>query len=165
MIAACLPLDDDATFSALNAMDRRFTRLAQHHPHVAATTFQALGEIARHAPDAWAHLTMRGAVPGEGAAVEALPDPGIAAAAAAALAGGDDMVEEYMAWARGWGFSPADVRGPVTIWHGDDDELVPPAWGVKLARALPGARLERVHGAGHFLGYTHTADVLRSLIA
>jgi pimeloyl-ACP methyl ester carboxylesterase len=27
VIAACLPLDDDATFGALNAMDRRFTRL------------------------------------------------------------------------------------------------------------------------------------------
>jgi hypothetical protein len=142
-------------------MDRRFTRLAQHHPHVAATTFRTLGEIARHAPDMWAHLTMRGAVPEEASAVGALPDPGIAAAAAA-LEGGDGMVEEYRAWARPWGFTQADVRGPVTIRHGDD--LVPPAWGDELARALPGARLERVRGAGHFLGYTHTGDVLRSLV-
>jgi pimeloyl-ACP methyl ester carboxylesterase len=74
------------------------------------------------------------------------------------------MVEEYRAWARPWGFTPADVQGPVTIWHGDDDQLVPPAWGGELARALPGARLERVPGAGHFPGYTHTTNVLRSLM-
>jgi pimeloyl-ACP methyl ester carboxylesterase len=74
------------------------------------------------------------------------------------------MVEEYRAWARAWGFTPADVRGPVTIWHGDRDELVPPGWADELARALPDARLERVRGAGHFLGYTHTADVLHTLL-
>ena len=89
VIAGCLPLDDDANFAELNAMDRRFTRLAQHHPHVAATTFRTLGEIARHAPAAWAHLTLRGAVPDEVSAVEGLPDPVIAAAAARALDGGD----------------------------------------------------------------------------
>jgi pimeloyl-ACP methyl ester carboxylesterase len=165
VIAACLPLDDLTTFKALNAMDRRFTRLAQHHPHVASTTFRALGEVARHTPDAWAHLTMRGAVPDEATAVEALPDPGIAAAAAAALEGGVGMVEEYRAWAQPWGFAAADVSGPVTIWHGDADELVPPAWGDALTGALPDARLERVTGAGHFLGYTHTEQVLRSLVS
>jgi fermentation-respiration switch protein FrsA (DUF1100 family) len=65
---------------------------------------------------------------------------------------------------RPWGFTPAAVRGPVTVWHGDEDELVPPAWSGELVRALPDTRLERVRGAGHFLGYTHTADVLRSLV-
>src|SRR3954454_8826569 len=69
VIAGCLPLDDDATFTQLNAMDRRLTRLSQHHPHVAADTFRALGEMARHAPKAWAHATMRGAVPEEADAV------------------------------------------------------------------------------------------------
>ena len=52
----------------------------------------------------------------------------------------------------------------MTIWHGDADELVPPAWGGRLASELPHARLERVSGAGHFLGYSHTAAVLESLV-
>lgn len=163
VIAGCRPLDDDATFGELNTMDRRLTLLARHHPQVAATTFRALGGIARHTPAAWAHLTLRAAQPAEASTLEALPDPGIAAAAAAALEGGDGMVEEYRAWVRPWGFTPADVPGPVTFWHGDADDLVPPAWSATLARALPDARLERVPGAGHFLGYTHTADVLRGL--
>jgi pimeloyl-ACP methyl ester carboxylesterase len=163
VIAGCRPLDDDPTFRELNAMDRRLTLLARHHPHVAATTFRALGGIARHTPAAWAHLTLRAAQPDEASTLEALPDPGIAAAAAAALEGGGGMVEEYRAWVRPWGFAPADIPGPVTFWHGDADDLVPPAWSAALAAAVPHGRLERVPGAGHFLGYTHTADILRGL--
>jgi fermentation-respiration switch protein FrsA (DUF1100 family) len=52
----------------------------------------------------------------------------------------------------------------VTIWHGDADDLVPPVWGERLAGELPHARLEKVVGAGHFLGYSHTAAVLESLV-
>ncbi|WP_395728236.1 alpha/beta fold hydrolase [Nakamurella sp.] len=163
VVAGCRPLDDDSTFRELNTMDRRLTLLARHHPHVAATTFRALGGIARHTPAAWAHLTLRAAQPDEASTLEALPDPGIAAAAAAALDGGDGMVEEYRAWVRPWGFAPADIPGPVTFWHGDADDLVPPAWSAALAAAVPHGRLERVPGAGHFLGYTHTADILRGL--
>jgi pimeloyl-ACP methyl ester carboxylesterase len=163
VIAGCRPLDDDDAFRELNAMDRRLTLLARHHPHVAATTFRALGGIARHTPAAWAHLTLRAAQPDEASTLEAMPDPGIAAAAAAALDGGDGMVEEYRAWARPWGSSPTDIHGPVVFWHGEADELVPPAWSAALADAVPQGRLERVPGAGHFLGYTHTAEILRSL--
>lgn len=163
VIAGCRPLADDATFRELNAMDRRFTALARHHPNIAAATFRALGGVARHTPVAWAHLTLRAAQPDEASTLEALPDPGIAAAAAAALEGGDGMVEEYRAWVRPWGFAAADIPGPVTFWHGDADELVPPAWSATLAQTVPQGRLKRVAGAGHFLSYTHTAEILRAL--
>jgi pimeloyl-ACP methyl ester carboxylesterase len=164
VIAGAVPLDDDVAFGELNAMDRRLTRLSQHHPHVARTTFRTLGEMARRTPDVWAHLTTRGAVPEEADAITALPDPGIAEAAAVALEHGDGMVEEYRAWVRPWGFAPHDVRGPVTIWQGDADELVPPAWAERLARSIPDARMELLAGEGHFLGYRHQEEVLRDLV-
>ena len=153
VVAGALPLDDDDTFDQLNPMDRRLTRLAQHHPHVARDVFRSLGEVARHRPEAWAHLTTRGAVPEEGAALDALPDPGIAHAAAHALEHGDGMVEEYVAWARPWGFTPDAVAGPVTLHQGTHDDLVPAAWADTLAARLPRAELVRHEGAGHFLTY------------
>jgi pimeloyl-ACP methyl ester carboxylesterase len=165
LIAGAVPLDDDTAFSALNAMDRRLTRLSQHHPHVARTTFRTLGEIARRTPDVWAHLTSRGAVPEEANALEALPDRGIADAAAVALEHGDGMVEEYRAWVRPWGFTPEDVRGHVAIYQGDADDLVPPEWGTELAQRIPDAHLELLEGEGHFLGYRHQEAVLRALVA
>ena len=164
VIAGCLPLDGPGTFDELNDMDRRFTRLAQHHPHVATEMFRALGELARRTPHAWTQLTTRGAVPDEGSAVDSLPEPGIAAAAAEALRHGEGMTEEYVAWARPWGFTPEDVRSEVDVWQGDQDDLVPPAWGAELARRLPNGRLRSVEGAGHFLGYTHTSEVLSAFV-
>lgn len=164
VIAGALPLDDAKTFAELNAMDRRFTRLSEHHPHVAKDVFTTLGRVADDAPHVWVHLTARGAVPDEAAAIAALPDPGIAGAAVPALTHGDGMVEEYRAWVRPWGFAPEAVTGPVTIWQGDADELVPPQWGEELARRIPNARLRLLPGEGHFLGFRHQAEILRDLV-
>ncbi len=163
VVAGCRPLDDAGAFGELNSMDHRLTLLARHHPQVAGTTFRVLGGVARHTPDVWAHLTLRAAVPSEASTLEALPDPGIASAAAAALEGGTGMVEEYRAWVRPWGFELAEITGPVTFWHGDADQLVPPAWSRAMAAAVPQGRLELIAGAGHFLGDTHTANILRGL--
>ena len=69
------------------------------------------------------------------------------------------------AWARPWGFAPEDVLGPVAIWQGDADELVPPRWGKELARRIPDARLELLADEGHFLGYRHQEAVLRDLVS
>jgi pimeloyl-ACP methyl ester carboxylesterase len=165
VVAGALPLDDEATFAELNAMDRRLTRLSLHHPHVASDTFRMLGEVARRSPHVWAHLTTRGGVPDDVTALDALPDPGIAEAAAVALEHGHGMVEEYRAWVRPWGFTLADVAVPTVIWQGDADELVPPAWGDRLAEQIADARLERGADAGHFLTYARPADVLGSLRA
>lgn len=163
VVAGALPLDDPDTFAALNAMDRRLTRLATHHPALAADLFAALGHVARHHPGAWAHLTERAAPPDEAAALEALPDPGIAHAAAVALANAHGMVEEYRAWARPWGFAPEEVAGAVTVWQGGADRLVPPAWGATLAARIPGAYLRTIPEAGHFLAFTHTPGVIADL--
>lgn len=103
-------------------------------------------------------------MPDEAATVRALPDPGLAAASAKAFTHPDGMVEEYRAWARPWGFLPEDALGPVTIWQGDADVLVPPRWGKELTRRIPDARLELRAGEGHFLGYRHQSDILGDLI-
>lgn len=160
VIAGALPLDDDATFGELNAMDQRLTKLSVHHPHVAQDVFEAMGEIARHRPKAWAHLTARGAVTDEATALADLPHPGITEAAAAAMHHGTGMVGEYQAWVRPWGFALEAIAGSVVIWQGSDDDLIPAAWGATLADRIPGARLHAVAGAGHFVGYSHTAEVL-----
>jgi pimeloyl-ACP methyl ester carboxylesterase len=163
VIAGALPLDDDPTFAQLNAMDRRLTRVSQDHPHQARIAFRLLGSVARHAPKAWARQMAKDAVPEEASVISALPDPGLATAAAVALRGGRGMVDEYRAWKRPWGFRPEDVGVPTVVWQGDADHLIPPDWGRTLSRRIPGARLELRAGEGHFLGYRHQLDVLRDL--
>ncbi|MDI3317717.1 MAG: alpha/beta hydrolase [Bacillota bacterium] len=43
------------------------------------------------------------------------------------------------------------IRLPTLVIHGEADPLTPPRYGEFLASRIPGARLERVPGAGHFV--------------
>jgi pimeloyl-ACP methyl ester carboxylesterase len=54
------------------------------------------------------------------------------------------MIDDYLVCRRPWGFDPADLRLPVTLWHGRGDRLVPLAHTLALAAAIPGseARVE-----------------------
>ena len=65
---------------------------------------------------------------------------------------------------RPWGFRAEDIRVPTVVWQGEADPNVPPAMGRYLARAIPNAEAHFVPGAGHFLGFTHWAEVLASLL-
>lgn len=49
-----------------------------------------------------------------------------------------------------WGFDPARIGAPVSIWHGGEDRIVPAAHGEWLAATVPGARFHLMPGDGHF---------------
>lgn len=163
VVAGALPLDDPRTFAELNAMDRRLTRLANRRPRAARAVFASLGLVPRLAPRAWTQTVVKDLPADEAVAVRSLSDPGLARAAAAALAHPAAMVEEYRAWARPWGFDPGDVQVPTTIWQGTADTLVPSAWGAELARRIPESELVHRDGEGHFVGFHHQAELLGEL--
>ena len=48
-----------------------------------------------------------------------------------------------------WGFDLAAVRGRVTLYHGDDDKMVPAVNARWLADHLPDADLRLLPGEGH----------------
>ena len=43
----------------------------------------------------------------------------------------------------------AKLDMPALVLHGDEDSLVPIAWGEELAQTLPNARFDKFRGAGH----------------
>jgi uncharacterized protein len=57
-----------------------------------------------------------------------------------------------------------DIKGPVLLIHGDQDELIPVAHSQVLKSILPSARLEVITGAGHgdLQDIPHYFDVIRS---
>ncbi|UJP39170.1 alpha/beta fold hydrolase [Cellulomonas palmilytica] len=68
----------------------------------------------------------------------------------------DGAVDDDVAYASPWGFSPADVRAPVLLVHGGRDGVVPATHSRRLLALLPDAQLwERPHD-GH-------VSVLRAL--
>ncbi len=164
VIAGCPPIDDAATFAELNDMDTRLTRMSADHPALARTTFAALGRLEGMFPERMAKLSTRRSGPADRAAtVDHAHWLGANMAAAARDARG--MVDEYLAWAKPWRFGLDDVPGPVAVWQGSDDDLVPAVWGERLASSIPGARLHRLDGEGHLIGLTHRAEVLGDLLA
>jgi pimeloyl-ACP methyl ester carboxylesterase len=56
--------------------------------------------------------------------------------------------DDDLAFVADWGF-PLDAVGPVAVWQGSDDLMVPSAHGKWLAKHLPGARARLRHGEGH----------------
>ncbi|MBK9179428.1 MAG: alpha/beta hydrolase [Acidimicrobiales bacterium] len=163
VIAGCLPLDDQATFAELNEMDRRLTHLAAHHQLGARATFAAMGRLEGLFPGRMAKLSTRRAAPADRAATADHAD-WMGAIAAAAMRHPQGMVDEYLAWAKPWRFAPEDVAGPVAVWQGSADSLVPAVWGRRLADRIPGAVLHPIDGEGHLIGLTRRAEIIRDLL-
>ncbi len=97
-------------------------------------------------------------------ALQALPPPGFAGLAAESLHNTAGIVEEYLAFVKPWGFLPEDVPGPVHIWRGNEDELLPLSWIRELERRIPSATLHLLEGADHLLPLTHYGVVMDTLL-
>lgn len=64
-----------------------------------------------------------------------------------------------------WGFDPARIDGPVAVWHGEADLVVPADEGRRVAEWIDGARLHLLPEDGHWsLFVRHYGAVLDELI-
>jgi pimeloyl-ACP methyl ester carboxylesterase len=78
--------------------------------------------------------------------------------------GPDGWVDDDLAFVAPWGFDPADVRVPVTLWHAELDRMAPVSHSRWMAQHVPGADYREVAGLGHLaLLHDHRADVIDSL--
>jgi len=66
--------------------------------------------------------------------------------------------------ARPWGFPLREIRMPVHIWHGEQDELLPIRQGQIMSNALPNARAKFFPNEGHISLFVNHYDELLSTI-
>lgn len=83
---------------------------------------------------------------------------------AAMRGGARPMVEDYLVCCRPWGFEPAEVAGPVQIWHGMQDKLVPVATALRLASELPNAEVSIDLDQGHFFYKRRIREILGGVV-
>jgi pimeloyl-ACP methyl ester carboxylesterase len=69
--------------------------------------------------------------------------------------GVDGLLDDDLAFARGWGFDVGAITVPVQVWQGGQDLMVPPAHGEWLARHVPGADAHVIPGDGHLTVVEH----------
>jgi len=75
------------------------------------------------------------------------------------------VLHELVLYANLWRFELADIKVPVTLWHGDSDRTVPPAHTRMLADRLPDAEVHLVADEGHFsLPINHATEILGMLL-
>ncbi|MCM4080157.1 alpha/beta fold hydrolase [Paractinoplanes hotanensis] len=59
-------------------------------------------------------------------------------------------IDDVLAARRDWGFDLGDIHQRVRVWHGAEDNCVPPAHARWLAERIPGAELTVQTGTAHF---------------
>lgn len=163
VIAGCIPLDDPVSRSQLPASDSRLAQLSTRAAPAARATFASLASIARHRPALLAKTSGRDCCPAD-QAVFTDEAEWFARTLADALLDPNGEVDEYRAMVAPWGFVPEAVTGPVDLWQGDDDTMVPATWAVELKRRMPQACLHRLAGQGHLIAVTHRRDIMTELI-
>lgn len=77
--------------------------------------------------------------------------------------GGMGVVDDYRAVAQDWGFDLGEIRGDVTLWHGDEDRLLPILMTQYLKDHIPHATVNIVPKRGHFLLHRMLDEVLSPL--
>jgi len=83
---------------------------------------------------------------------------------ASVVQGGGTLAHEMRLMARPWQFDLADVRAPMQIWHGSDDEVVPMWLAESVAARLPHAETRFLSDLGHLLLLSHMSDIIEQLL-
>jgi pimeloyl-ACP methyl ester carboxylesterase len=78
--------------------------------------------------------------------------------------GARPMVEDYLVCCRPWGFDPVDVAGPVHVWHGMQDKLVPVMTALHLASALGNSEVSIDLEEGHFFYKRRIVEILGGVV-
>jgi pimeloyl-ACP methyl ester carboxylesterase len=159
------PLADARAVVPLSLRHRLFYRAVPRSGRL----FSALARVARRAflrhPHISHAIAARLAICPD-RAILAAPDAGAAMiemTAEALRPGADGGLTDMAIYTAPWGIDPAAIRAPTRIWQGTADEIVPPELTYHLARAIPGAELTRIDGAGHFWVLANAREVIAAL--
>ncbi|MFI6643393.1 alpha/beta fold hydrolase [Streptomyces sp. NPDC050504] len=74
-------------------------------------------------------------------------------------------IDDAIAFCRPWGFDPAEIKGPVLLWHGELDVFSPVGHSRWLAERIPGATVELEPAASHFDALHALPRILTWLLA
>jgi len=121
--------------------------------------------VERH-PAAVGRLARCGTPPADRAHLDAAAGGRTAVEAFLRAAGGcaRGLIDDYRLCCSPWGFDVGAVRGPVQVWHGGEDRLVPIAHARALAQALPDCIARVDPDDGHFFFRRRQPEILAALV-
>jgi pimeloyl-ACP methyl ester carboxylesterase len=154
-----------ATRDEFEKTDRQMLGLCTTRPWLARAILGVSGRLARLAPGVVYKSFAKQVSPSDRVAAELLGSPRdvMALFTEAFLHGSAGVVADYAAIAQPWGVDVSAIKGPMTIWHGDADPMVPLAHSTALASRVPHAKLTVWPGEGHLAVVTHVREILTAV--
>jgi pimeloyl-ACP methyl ester carboxylesterase len=155
VLACPAPLDLPGAFDGMAASVAGELRTARDHPE----------RMADHLAE---HALSDSGVPAED--LRTLRDnPAIADVILSGMAewtrqGWGGAADDDIAFANPWGFDPAGITVPVSVWQGEADTMVPPQHAEWLAATIPGATLHTFPGDAHVAMFNRQREVLSHLL-
>jgi pimeloyl-ACP methyl ester carboxylesterase len=80
--------------------------------------------------------------------------------AQATLPGAEGWIDDVLAFREPWQFKVSDIRCPVKLWHGSDDQFSPIEHTLWLKKHITPAKLTIASGVGHFGAMEVLPDIL-----
>jgi pimeloyl-ACP methyl ester carboxylesterase len=165
LVAGGVPLTwPCATKGFENRTDAMLFRLSKALPPLAATAIRTSGEIAALSPRLWLRFASREMVAADVQAIKRDGAQQFADSIAEGLRRPGGAIDDYLAYARPWGFEYEHIMVPVDVWQGEEDTLVPATWSEEASRRLPKATLTLVPGCGHFVARDNWDGIFSGLL-
>jgi len=164
LVCGLAPLDAP---EALSGLPRRY-RVLKALPEICLRPFLVLaGPLAVHAPR-WCLAQIARSLPEKDRETLAIPqvrEPLSLSLAEAFRQGSAGPFRDLCLLGQPWGFALEDIAADVTLWHGEDDTVVPVAMGHYLAEKIPRCAAIFLKAEGHFsLPIGHAGLILSTLL-
>lgn len=159
------PIDAPGALAGI-ALERRIGYwLARHAPALFGLTIRGRGDPRRDPEKFFANFTRHN--PPSDQALLARPDVRamfLASYAESTRQGVDSFIWEVQLVAQPWGFRLEDIRTPITLWHGEDDNSTPIGMARAMAQAMPNSSLRILPAVGHLLFLSHWQEIVADLL-
>lgn len=152
VVCGAPPVAEIGSARGFNFAYRAMLGTHRHLPSVMRAMFRLLHPLTRVKPPAWLMVLLRGFLVGPDKAT--LSDPAIAQMCSEGFRGAwgeyrDGVFEDAELYTQPWGFPIEDIRVPLRVWHGTEDQNFFPSVA-EYARRIPGGNLRIVEGEGHY---------------
>jgi pimeloyl-ACP methyl ester carboxylesterase len=162
LLSSAVPLDQYGTTRGLSIEDRVLLVLCQRTPWLASTLMQV--SIVNASNGRLLRAVMRSFPPADRTVLTEWgpPDHALAFVREAMRQGTEGCVQDYRIFGDPWGFALEEVRVPVDIWEGAEDQTGPPGYRAFLKRHMPQATVNVVPDEGHLSLLPHQAAAIFS---
>jgi len=160
LLSSSVPLDLYGTHRGLSVDDRVLLTLSKHAPWLASTILKA--SIVNASNTRLLRAVVRSFPPADRSILAEWgpPDQSLAFLREAVAQGTEGCVQDYRIFGAPWGFALEEVRVPVHIWEGSEDDTGPPGYRDFLHRHIEGSTVTVVPGEGHLSLLPHQAPAI-----